>query len=50
MRKLGALRRRTANEAGYSLIEMLVTLTILWLLPLVGAVLIAGMTPRLAKF
>jgi NADH-quinone oxidoreductase subunit M len=26
------------------------TLTILWLLPLVGAVLIAGMTPRLAKF
>ena len=29
MRKLGALRRRTANEAGYSLIEMLVTLTIL---------------------
>jgi NADH-quinone oxidoreductase subunit M len=26
------------------------TLTILWLLPLVGAVLIAGMPPRLAKF
>jgi NADH-quinone oxidoreductase subunit M len=27
-----------------------VTLTILWLLPLVGAALIAGMSPRLAKF
>ena len=26
------------------------TLTVIWLLPLVGAVLVAGMTPRLAKF